>query len=311
MTAQTPDTASAQAAPAAAAAARAQEDAQAQERAAAEEAQRAAQQAQLEDLLNQRGGRRRPRGGRGSSFPAGDASIPAAMSGFSSSRTQAGAEGPPPPDAALPNEPKALVSLNLWVLTIELPRAKAADDLVGRLAASINELPTELGSRDDVRVLIGKLSVAGLLKRSREFHMISVNGQTAGTVVGASKPTISSTQSSVRGGRANSITYQLVGTNVQLSPRVFANGNLQVAVMYESSDVQKSSPPVLLGDLGDGAEPVIADQVVNQRINTSVQLKKGSAVLVQRDILTEPNNEAATITTQLVILAASVIPPLE
>ena len=95
---------------------------------------------------------------------------------------------------------------------------------------------------------------------------------------------------------------------MQLLPRVLSNGTLQVAVKFEASDIQKTVPPVVISELAD-TDPVIADQVTKQRIDTNVQLKPGTAMLVQRDVISEPGNEAANVRTQLVIVSASVLPP--
>ena len=63
------------------------------------------------------------------------------------------------------------------MLTIELPRAKAADDITTSLVSRANELPFVIDWRDDVRVLIGKLTLAGVLARFREFRATALSGQ--------------------------------------------------------------------------------------------------------------------------------------
>ena len=105
-------------------------------------------------------------------------------------------------DAAQSNEPKDLILLKLWVITVEMPKAKAADDLVAGLVHRVNELPAVLKS-EEVPLLLGKLSVAGVLRRSREFQLLAANGQMAINQSGAMIPMIQNSSvmfSGARGG---------------------------------------------------------------------------------------------------------------
>ncbi len=234
------------------------------------------------------------------------------MSPLMSDRAQSLTANPNTAAANDSGEPKDLIALNLWVLTIDLPRAKAADDITASLVQRANDLPTVIGSRDDVRVLIGKLTVAGVLVRSREYRVTAVSGQPVSIQSGGNMPLVTASQvmgggrGGGGGGRVNSISYQTVGTTIQFQPRVIAGGNIDVTLNYNSSE-QEEARNVAIAE-GDDGNRLPATRTVTQQLQVTSRVKPGAAVLVQSDILAEPNNDAAGVRTQLIVLGASIVP---
>jgi hypothetical protein len=203
------------------------------------------------------------------------------------------------------------VELRLWVLTIAMPREKATDDLIANLAASANSLPQVVGTLDQVRELVDKLTVAGILQRSREFRLTAAAGQTAQLLSGANEPQITSTTMTARGGggRTNSFQYQPVGMNIQATPTFDAAGNLQVHLNFTASSIEKTDPLVVISESDDGKTLAI-NRTISLTVQTIARLKRDTAVLVQSDSIYEP--EAGNSSrTQLLILGGKVLPPLE
>jgi hypothetical protein len=294
-----------------------QEQAQAleQQRVAIEQALRAQQE---EMNVPQRGSRRsgRGRGGRNPVDPNTglpvqfDTSVQSTFQRAESGRTIAAVESLSQVDKSPANDPKDLIALNLWVITIDVPREKAAEDLTASLAARANDLPVVIGSRDDVRVLVGKLTVAGLLARSREFRVMALNGQPASIQAGGNQPRIMvAARGGGLGGGANQVQYRSVGTNISFLPRIVAGGNVDVQLVLSTNE-QEDANNVPVG-IGPDGNPVTATRTTNQQLQTTARVKSGAAALVQSDVLSEPNNELSSIRTQLIILGATVMPALD
>jgi hypothetical protein len=291
-----------------------QDQADAARRAA--QAEEAAARARAEQEQGRRG-TRRGRSGRGTAFP-GASGFGSATEAFSQPDQRDGRPFPPmsQPSATMTpaGEPKDLISLNLWVLTIEMPRDKVGDDLVAGLAARANELSTVVGSRDDVRVLIGKLSVAGILKRSREFRIMAMDGQQAYLQSGANEPQITASsivggaRAGAGGGRVNSITYNPIGTLIHILPGISQGSNIDVQLQFSASEIEEA-PSVLLAEQVD-VKPIMATRITTQQLQTNTRVKNGTAVLLQSDVISEPAG-TANVRTQLIILGASIIPALE
>ncbi|MEX2315943.1 MAG: hypothetical protein WD669_02255 [Pirellulales bacterium] len=280
------------------------------------------QRAQLEQALRAQqdemgvqprggGGRRRGRG-RGQTAAEEDFLRQSILRQNETPRSAPAVESPPPLEVPHSTEPRDLIALNLWVLTVEAPRDKAAEDLTASLLARSNDLPLVIGTRDDVRVLVGKLTVAGLLARSREFRVIALNGQPVSIQSGGNQPRIVVARGGGQGGGGggmNQVQYQSVGTNISFLPRVVAGGNVDVQLYLTTNEQEEArNVPVAVGPDGN---PITATRTTNQQLQTTARVKAGAAVLVQSDALADPGNELSSIRTQLIILGATIVPALE
>lgn len=236
-------------------------------------------------------------------------------------------------------EPLETIAFTVWDLTIADSSAPETDELVGKLIDKANNLPTVVGTPDDVRELIGRLKAASLVRKLREFRLITTDGQPASVQSGTDRPSVIATQVSQMGaGRTarsrtnielqpaapapapaepptpepfvtNSIQMRSVGTQVQLTPRIDAASGIVVQFNYTSSDLERS-PNVTLSEI-PGRKPLMADYLTTCQVQSAVRLKSGTAVVVQSDTMRSADGETPTGRTQLLILAASVQPVLE
>jgi hypothetical protein len=281
------------------------------------------------------------RGGRGSSRSNQQPTFLNPQSGERSELAQFGRQDGSAELSVEPatGQPSEMVAFTVWDVTIAEPSAPETDELVGKLIDKATSLPTVVGTADEVRDLIGRLKAASLLRKSREFRLLTTDGQTASTQSGSDRPSVIATQVSPmgagRGGRSrpnvelqatnpapapseppvpeqivsNSIQMRAVGTQVQLTPRIDSAGGIMVQFNYNSSDLERS-PNVTLSEI-PGRKPVMADSTTTCQIQSTLRLKSGTAVVVQSDTMRSVDGETPSGRTQLVILAASVQPVLE
>ena len=216
-----------------------------------------------------------------------------------------------------------------------------ADEVNVDFADRLRNLPDRFESIDQVRELAGQLRVAGMLRKVREIRLTTLDDQPALSQSGRNQPRNVATNSSPhprpRAARSprpdpaspdagppaptsepsnesdsiitNSITYEQLGTVIELLPRIDSTGSVHVQFSYNSSDAEKA-PEVTLSEV-PGRKPLIADKVVTHQIHSTVRLSAGMAVIVQRDSTQTFEGNSPTSTTQLVILAASVEPAIE
>jgi hypothetical protein len=196
----------------------------------------------------------------------------------------------------------------VWVLTLSDIARPEADELTGELRDKANSLPAVVGTQDEVRTLIGRLNAAGLLRKSREIRLLTLDGQTARAQSGADEPSLVATNVSDVG-QTNSIQYRSVGTIAELTPRIDTQSAIQVNLVYSSSHLVKSADVAVMRPK-EGPQ-LLADRIVTQQINTLARLKSGTAALVWSDAMRQVSDEGAEGETKLMILAAAVIPQLD
>ena len=247
-----------------------------------------------------------------------------------------GAQRAAPNDLDRPNDS---ISFTIWALAIADATEPPADESVADFADRVNNLPDKFSSADEVRELVSRLKVAGMLRRACEFRVTTLDGQSAEVQIGSNRPRVIATSIDRRTDRTprqnpnrqeadpnaaepnqtapgqndevvtNAITMEPVGTIVRIVPRIDSTGVLQVKLDYNSSDFEKAHD-VILSEV-PGRQPLAATQVVSQQIETVVRLKSGTAVLVQADSSHTLTDDAPKSETRLLILAASVDRALE
>jgi hypothetical protein len=197
-------------------------------------------------------------------------------------------------------ETRQAIALTLWTLTITDAEGPEADELEGALRDKAKSLSGNVGSVGDVRELVGKLKVAGLLKKYREIRLMTVDGQVAAAQAGADQPSIVGTNFSDRG-NTNVLQMRAVGTIVRAIPRRDTEGNIQVGLDYSCSSVTKSDR-VNIAEMAD-SKPLAADVVTNTQVSTLVSIAPGEAVVVSGDATVDATGDE----TQLIILAAEIV----
>jgi hypothetical protein len=196
-----------------------------------------------------------------------------------------------------------LIGVNIWALSISAP-AQINDELIADLISRARTLQVTLGSRHDVNDWVTKLSVAGVLERSREFRLTAVSGQSANLQDGANVPQVTGT-SITQFGSVNSVAYQPVGTVVQVQPRIDPDGKVRIAFSYSASEIEPRSD-VFLSESREG-ERMRASQVVNQQLQSTIRLPSGSAALVHSLTNSQLRGDSPGLRMQLVIISAETI----
>jgi hypothetical protein len=196
------------------------------------------------------------------------------------------------------------IALTLWALTIGDANGPEADELEGALRDKAKNLSTDVGSVGDVRELVAKLKVAGLLKKYREIRLTTVDGQVVTAQSGADQPSVVGTQFSQQG-TTNMLQMRAVGTMVRAIAKLDKDGRIQVGLDYNSSRVEKSER-VNISQVKE-REPLAADVVTSMQVNTLVSVAPGRAVVVSGDATMELTPEDSNGETQLLVLAAEIV----
>ena len=202
----------------------------------------------------------------------------------------------------LSDEPKVMIALSLWILTLSEPDEPAGDEPSTNVAERAANLPPIVGSVSRVRELLGRMRVAGLLRSERELRMVTLDGQSVTAQIGRNQSRIVAMATDPRGGRTNSIQIEPTGLKIDARPQLDSEGNIQVSVEIVESNLEKSTD-VLIAAPADRS-PVFADVVTTRQFSTTARLKSGDAVLLQSDAsVDDPSGDK----TALIILGAAVV----
>jgi Flp pilus assembly secretin CpaC len=197
------------------------------------------------------------------------------------------------------------IALTVWALTIKESGGPEANELEGALRDKANHLPAAVGTQKDVRDMVAKLKVAGLLHKSREIRLLALAGETATALMSADLPVIQAMNFAPTSGTINTIMYRSVGTIVEAKPVVDSDGLVQVGLTYECSFLDAGGG-VVIAELPE-KEPVRAPAIVRQTTTTLVRLESGKAVLVSSDATQDTSNDKSTAQVDLLILAAEIV----
>ena len=211
--------------------------------------------------------------------------------------------------ASLPVAPtdeiRKSIAVTVWALTVSPSHSPEKDEPVGKLIAQAHDIPVVIGNRDEVRQLVDRFRVAGVLRKSREVRVMTLDGLAASAHSGSDQPRVTAV-TITNFGRTNNTQYQPIGTVIQVAPRIDSTGMIQVSLTYHTSSMQKSKD-VVLAEPTDG-KAIMADLVRNEQATTTVRLKSGSAMLVKSDSTQETSDDSDGL-IQLVILSAEIVAP--
>jgi hypothetical protein len=200
--------------------------------------------------------------------------------------------------------PKAMIALTIWILKLSESHDEVDPELAARIAERVDNLSPVVGSVSEVRELVGRMRVAGLLSSERELRMVTLDGQPVSAQIGRHEPRIVATSSDPRQGQMNSIKFEEMGVLIKALPQIDTEEFIQVSVEIGESDSEKSTD-VPLAVPAEGT-PYFADVVTTRQFNTTARTKSGSAVLVQSDAPVD-SEDAAANKTQLIILGAAIV----
>jgi hypothetical protein len=200
--------------------------------------------------------------------------------------------------------PKAMIALSIWILKLSESHEEADAELTVRIAAQAENLSPMVGSVSEVRELVKRMRVAGLLQSERELRMVALDGQQVTAQIGRNQPRIVATASDPAHGRMNSIKYEETGVLINASPQIDTEDFIQVSVEIGESDTEKSTDVAISMPL-EGA-PLYADVVTMRQFNTTARTKSGEAVVLKNDAVHE-SKDPAQDTTELIILGAAIV----
>jgi hypothetical protein len=200
--------------------------------------------------------------------------------------------------------PKSMIALSIWILKLSESHEDADAELTAKIAAQAENLSPVVGSVSEVRELVGRMRVAGLLRSEREFRLLMLEGGTLEHQSGRHQPRVVATAVDPRRGQTNSIQFEPTGIKVKARAEVDSDGYVEASLEISESIMVKSEN-VLIAVSGDGG-PLYADVITNRGITTSARVKNGDAVLLQRDSAIDAADPSLDA-TELIILGASIV----
>lgn len=193
-----------------------------------------------------------------------------------------------------------LISLRLWILTLnELPDA-ATDESNPLLSDGLLGGKTVLGRGDDIPAIFRRLQHGQVLGKLQKYQVTTVTGHRAEILVSLRKPTIQGISVSNRG-RTNSIAYQEVGTMLRLTPEKRPQQMIEIQLELESSELVPDQDVAIAAPAD--ADPTYAGKVPVLNVNTLVRVASGDAILVT----SAPTEAGSETGSQLVILSATIV----
>jgi len=212
--------------------------------------------------------------------------------------------GPTPAAAVANDSAKDTVVLTVWELSIANSTDNKKGDEKAKLAALLDNMPTEFTSSSNVREFIQGLRDAGRLRSLRELRLSALDGQSATVQAGANKPQVTGSNCSPRG-RANSVTFRQTGTTIDARPSIDSEKRIRVQFEYNMSDLQKSDGVALVDD-GDG-KTLFADEIVTRQFKTTTRLKNGAAAVIRCDSSIALGDKSDAGHTELIILCGAIV----
>jgi type II/III secretion system protein len=200
-------------------------------------------------------------------------------------------------------QPKAMIALSVWILKLSASHEEADPELTATISAQTENLSPVIGTVSEVRELVARMRVAGLLGKERELRMVTVDGQPVTAQIGRNQPRIVGTSSDPRRGQVNSLKMEEIGVMIKAVPQIDSDEQIQVSLEIGESGFEKSTDVVIAMPAEGG--PLFADVVTTRQFNTTARVKSGNAVLLQRDA-TRDSTDASRDTTELIILGAAV-----
>lgn len=192
------------------------------------------------------------------------------------------------------------ISFELWIVSLGKSEKDADDDELDQLLARAGGLPTVVGSSDDARALIHRLSERKAVRAIQEYRLTTLDGCKATVLFSQRVPQIIRVTLNDRG-QTNNITFQEVGTNLELIPSLRVDRAIQVDISVETSGLEESHDAAIA--IPSQGKAIYASIAVARRITTSVSIESGAAVLVGQ--LTDKMGRKA----ELVILSATIVGP--
>jgi type II secretion system protein D len=129
----------------------------------------------------------------------------------------------------------------------------------------------------DYNFLIRALQNDGRLEVLSRPQILTADNKPANINVGQRVPLVTGSQVTPLGGTANTIEYENVGVNLQVTPRIGADGAVRMEISTTNSDLSSSTITVSNGSSG---APVQLPIINERRATTSVSVQSGQSIII-------------------------------
>ena len=133
--------------------------------------------------------------------------------------------------------PKAMIALSIWILKLSESHEEADPELTAKLAEHAENLSALIGSVSEVRELVGRMRVAGLLRSERELRMVTLVGQPVTSHIGRNQPRIIGVSSDPRRGQTHSLVMEPIGIKIKALPQIDSDDQIQVSLEIGESNL--------------------------------------------------------------------------
>jgi type II secretory pathway component GspD/PulD (secretin) len=144
----------------------------------------------------------------------------------------------------------------------------------------------------DYDFLVRALQNDGRLEILSRPQILTSDNKPASINVGQRVPLISNSSVTPQGGIVNSIDYQNVGVNLQVTPRIGADGAVRMEISTTNSALTSSSVSIPTGSEGGSVSMPIINE---RRASTSVSVQSGQSILIGGLIETMEDNRTKKV----------------
>jgi type II secretory pathway component GspD/PulD (secretin) len=137
----------------------------------------------------------------------------------------------------------------------------------------------------DYNFLIRALQNDGRLEVLSRPQILTADNKPANINVGQRVPLLNNTTTTPQGGSVSGINYENVGVNLQVTPRIGADGAVRMEISTTNSALSSSTVSVPAGS-GTTAVPIINER----RASTFVSVQSGQSILIGGLIETSEDN---------------------
>jgi type II secretory pathway component GspD/PulD (secretin) len=188
-------------------------------------------------------------------------------------------------------------TIAVQVFIVELPPRKAEDKGKGLDEKDLS------GSLDEVAERLDGLVKKGQVVGFKRIQLATLEGQVSSLLLGETKPFVAGVTVSGTGRSAHSIVYRNLGTQVNVTPRVAADGSLTLDLNVVDSR-GRDSATVMVGNDENG-KPIPASETIHTTLSSKISTPAGKAVLAKDAKVTSKEGEGET----LFLVGARIVAP--
>lgn len=134
-------------------------------------------------------------------------------------------------------------------------------------------------SSSNISFLMRALQESRRLEVLSRPQIVTLDGQTGRTQIGARVPRITAVNQNQLGGQSNSIEYEPVGIILEVTPRISPDGQVVMDVFAEKSDVGEEEDGIAI-DIAANGDVIRAPQIATTQVETTVSAASGQTVVL-------------------------------